>query len=350
MKLRLFVILLAVFTMPIHAQTDAPTYAYLHIFNPSPDPVSVGIFGEARQIMPNDSLSLYLPADAALYLNDMPLTHTFTVGERYLLVSVGGDAPYVIHDLRAMCDQMNIEPSDADTSVWWVANYFTDQTARLSITVNDKVVIDQLAYGEIAHFYAPITYFLFGASVGDITLFRTDRAFGEPYLTGIMVFSGDYMGRMMRDYFPTAVNAIETDLLTWMTALSTAKIAPHEYDFMTNFITRADMQADFLAEDRVILLPNDAAFAAVPFDVRGYYLADAARLSALMNNHLLVRSDLPASDLPSITTLAGYTYEAVLGRMGLVIGDVRYITKVYLPNRSEVWLIDDVLMPPIEHR
>jgi hypothetical protein len=346
MKLRLFVILFVLFAMPIHAQTDAPTYAYLHVFNPSPDPISVGIPDDTRQIIPNDSATFYLPIDATLYLDEMPLTQTFTVGERYLLVYVGGDSPYVIHALRDIAEQMTIEPTDADTSVWWVANYFTDQTARLSITVNDKVVIDQLAYGEIAHFYAPITYFMFGASVGDITLFRTDQAFGEPYLTGIMVFSGDYMGRILRDYFPTAVNAVETDLLTWMTALSAAKIDPHEYDFMANFITRADMQADFLAEDRVILLPNDAAFGALPFDVRGYYLADADRLSAWMNNHLLVRSALPATDLPSITTLAGYTYEAVLGRMGLTIGDVRYITKVYLPNRSEVWLIDGVLMPP----
>lgn len=347
MKLRLFVLLLVLFAAPTIAQTDAPAYAYLHVFNPSPDPISVGISDDTRQIIPNDSATFYLPSDATLYLNDNPLADTFTVGNRYLLVYVDGEAQYVIHDLQAISAQLDIEPTDADTSVWWIANYFTDPSVSITISVDNEVVIDQLGHGEIAHFYAPIAYFTLGVSVGNLTLIRTGEAFGEPYHTGVVVFLGDHLGRMMHDYFPLSIDAIETDLLTWLTALSAANIAPYQYKFMLNAIAKADMQADFLADDRVILLPHDQAFFAVPFDVRGYYMNDDARLRQLLHNHVLVRSDLPDADLQTITTLAGHTYTMTLGRLGLVIGErVRYITQLYLPNRSEVWLIDGVLMPP----
>lgn len=355
MKLRLLILLFALFAMPTLAQTDdepdAPAYAYIHVFNPSDNPFLLGPENDIRQIDPNDSTTFYLPADTPLFINDgfIPLEDTFTVGNRYLFVYVGGETLYIIHDLNAIGEAQAIDASDADTSVWWIANYFSDQSATITISVNDKAVIENLAYGEIAHFYAPITYFMFGATVGDITLFRTDQAFGEPYYTGAIVFSGDPMGRMMRDYFPTTADAIETDFITWLGALTDADIAPYDYSMMLDLIADAGMEADFLADDRVILLPYTDAFLAIPFDVRGYYMNDEARLREWLNNHLLVRSELPDTDLETITTLAGHVYDATLGRVGLVFGgQVSYITKVYLPNNSEVWLIDGVLMPPVD--
>ncbi len=350
MKLRLLLLLIALFAVPIVAQTDAPAYAYVHVFNSRDYPFLLGPEGDVRQIAPYDNTTFYLPADTPLFINEglMPLEDAFTVGNRYLFVYVGGEALYVIHDLNAIREAQAIDAVDADTSLWWIANYFTDQTATLTIRVNDKPVIDHLAYGEIAHFYAPISYFMFGASVGDVTLFRTDQAFGEPYYTGAIVFLGNHMGRMMRDYFPTTIDAIETDFLTWADMLTDADIAPYDYDFMLDLIATTDMQADFLANDRVILLPYDDAFLALPFDVRGYYMNDETRLREWLNNHLLIRSDLPDEALETITTIAGHTYDATLGRAGLVFGgQASYITKLYLPNNSEVWLIDGVLMPPV---
>jgi hypothetical protein len=234
--------------------------------------------------------------------------------------------------------------TDADTSVWWIANYFADTSAVLTVSVDGEPVLN-LGYADMAAFTAPIDYFEIAFSVGDVMLFSSSQAFGEPYYTSVVVFAGDYTGRMGTDYVPMVLDLIETDFITWLDALTQAKIAPYEYQTMLMLIDDADAQAEFLADDRVILLPYDDAFLAQPIDVRSHFFNDEARLNQLLLNHLLVKSDISTEHGTTLTTLAGETLLVGQTRMGLRIGDAAYITRLLLPNLSEVWLIDWVLLP-----
>lgn len=351
MRLRLILCLLLLLITPVFAREDPPSVIYIHAFNPTTTPFSLGPADDIHIIEPNQTTTFALPPDGVLVFNEgiLPLEDIYTIygsGNRYLFVYTGDDA-YTVYNPSQMeiaYTQYGHNAEGDDKSVWWIGNYLTDPSAVLTVSVKDEVILN-LAYGDIGGFSAPIKYFDITFSVGDMTLFSSNQAFGEPYYTSVVVFAGDYTGRMGTDYVPMVLDLIETDFITWLDALTQAKIAPYEYQTMLMLIADAGMEAEFLADDRVILLPYDDAFLAQPIDVRSHFFNDDARLNQLLMNHLLVQSDIPTDPEASLTTLAGEILPVTRGRMGLRIGDAGYITRLLLPNLSEVWLIDWVLLP-----
>ncbi|MDX2077013.1 MAG: hypothetical protein SFZ02_11315 [bacterium] len=343
MKIRLFFsLLLLLITVPSIAQNQVPSIATVHVFNTATNDILIGAEGDIRQLAPNATTTLYLPTNTPLYINDgaIPLGDDYLVGHRYAFAYLGmGD--YTVTDITDT-------PSDETTSVWWVGNFLADTTASMSVAVNDKPIIENLPHGEWASFVAPIAYFSIAFSVGDVVLYQTDQAFGEPYYTALIGFSGDYTGNLMRDFFPMPIDVIETDFLTWLNALTEANIPPYLYENMLRLIANSEMEYDFLAPDRVILLPYDEAFNELAFDTRMYFFNDDARLTDLLNHHLLVKSEMPQDPSAPITTLAGTELAVGMSSRGLMIANANYITRLLLPNGSEVWLMNGVMLPRVE--
>jgi len=341
----LFILLIT----PAIAQEPAPSVAYLHVFNPTTSPFMLAMPGDTRTIAPYQTTTFALPADTPLFLNEQAsaLEDIYNVGSRYVFVYFGRNA-YTVWNLTDMALVHNeADVTDADTSVWWIGNYFTEPSATLTVSVDGEPALN-LGYGDLGNFSAPIDYFEIAFSVGDTVLFSSNQAFGEPYYTSVVIFAGDYSGRMGRDYVPMVLDIIEADFMTWMSALTQADIPPYLYTVAQMLIENAEAQADFLADDRVILLPYDDAFNALAFDTRMYFYNDPDRLSHLLMNHLLVKSEMPSDPAAPLTTLAGEVLEVQQARMGLRIGEAGYITRLLLPNMSEVWLIDGVLLPSVQ--
>ena len=350
MKLRLMICLFLLLITPSFAQQDdAPSVAYIHVFNSTTSPFMLAMPTDTRTIAPYQTTTFALPADTPLFLNEQAsaLEDIYNVGSRYVFVYLGRNA-YTVWNLTDMAIvHQEADVTDADTSVWWIGNYFTDTSATLTVSVDGEPVLN-LGYGDLGNFSAPIAYFEIAFSVGDTVLFSSSQAFGEPYYTSVVLFAGDYSGRMGRDYVPMVLDIIETDFMTWMSALTQADIAPYLYTVAQMLIENADAQAEFLADDRVILLPYDDAFNALAFDTRMYFYNDPSRLSRLLMNHLLVKSEMPSDPTAPLTTLAGEILAVQQARLGLRIEEAGYITRLLLPNLSEVWLIDGVLLPSIQ--
>jgi hypothetical protein len=353
MKIRLFLsLLLLLITMPSIAQNQVPTHATIHVFNASANAILFGSLDEMRQIAPNATTTFHLPADTPVHINDgaLPIDDIFLAGHRYTFVYMGSEPVEntVMTDYVYHVTDITDTPSDETTSIWWVGNFLVDKTVSMSVSVNDKPIIENLPHGEWASFVAPITYFSIAFSAGDALLYETDQAFGEPYYTALIAFSGDYTGNLMRDFFPMPVDVIETDFLTWLNALTEANITPYRYETMLRLIADSEMEYDFLAPDRVILLPYDEAFNALAFDTRMYFFNDDTRRGELLNHHLLVKSEMPQDPSAPITTLAGTELAVGISSRGLMIGTANYITRLLLPNGSEVWLMNGVMLPRVE--
>jgi hypothetical protein len=351
MKIRLMFCLMLLLTA-FHVTAQGDDVAVVHVFNASANTILIGAINDAYPVASRATTTLYLSDNDPLHLNDgaLPLDETFLAGHRYSFTYIGATPPDDdgFTDSRYTVVDMTNTPSDETTSVWWMGNFFADENAVMQVIVNDDVVIEAIAYGEWASFSAPIAYFDLQISVADGVIYQTDLAFGEPYYTAMVAFVGDHTGSMMRDFFPMTVDVVETDFLTWMDALTTAQIPPYEYATMRRLIDQAEMQADFLSDDRVILLPHDNAFNTLAYDTSMYFFNDEARLARLLNQHLLIKSEMPQDPTAPLITLLGDELPVQRTRGGLTIGNAGYITRLLLPNGSEVWLINAVLLPPLE--
>ncbi|GEM_PF-2447180 len=350
MKIRLFFCLIILLTaFQSIAQQDE--VALVHVFNTSANTILIGAVNDGYPVASQATTTLYLPADTPLHLNDsaLPLDDTFVVGHRYVFTYIGTTPPDEngFTDPRYTLTDMTDTPSNETTSVWWIGNFFADESTSIRIVVDDEEVVSDIAHGQWASFSAPIAYFPLQVIVGDKVIYETDLAFGEPYYTAMVAFMGDHTGNLMRDYFPLSIDVVETDFLTWLNALTNAQIPPYEYATMLRLIDNATMQADFLADDRIILLPHDNAFNALAYDTSIYFFNDESRLARLLNQHLLIKSALPQDPTAPLITLLGDELSVQITRSGLTIGNAVYITRLLLPNGSEVWLLDAVLLPPL---
>jgi uncharacterized surface protein with fasciclin (FAS1) repeats len=100
------------------------------------------------------------------------------------------------------------------------------------------------------------------------------------------------------------------------------------------------------AESLTIFAPRDAAFAALPREIRAAMFTDAERRRAVLANHL-VRDRLVAADLmerDSVMVLSGRNY-AIDSVLGLQIDGAYLVRADMLIDQGVLHIIDAVLIP-----
>lgn len=147
-----------------------------------------------------------------------------------------------------------------DLSPWYYINLLAED--RLTITVNETVVVEKLLPGEIASFESPMTPFNEAViTLEGEELSSAEGNYGEPYYTVISALFP------FEDSFTTfALAYVNTDLATYLTARSTLGIDGSDNTTYLNLLERAGLLDTFAAYDNSMryIIPPDETLATLP--------------------------------------------------------------------------------------
>ncbi len=272
------------------------------------------------------------------------VTATLEADRQYIVAVYGpeGDEQIGVYDMLELSGGI---VADADSSPWFQLNGL-QQT--LTFEVEGEVIASDVAYGDMVAYDAPLRFFDVRVIAEDGTVVsESSDGFGEPYyssIAGYLNFGGSATSG--------GVDFITTDPLTYLADLTTLGIERTSYNTFLKLVETAGLAPDLAGMTGVyIIVPDDAAFAALPPGSLSIISTDPGMLNELLMSHIVPANNMPRpfefSGTQTVETLAGTTITidadgpfyggaAYDYHVAAPIGFVIHVDAVVLPDGFEV--------------